>query len=289
MLTVFTPTYNRAELLPRVYESLLQQSCIDFEWLIVDDGSQDHTAQVVNSFRNAAFAVRYICKENGGKHTAHNTAVQAAKGEWFLCLDSDDALAENAVEQINIAVRRLSATDCGLLCGKDEFSGRILSGDLKSLVGESLTVTDVNSRGIDGEFAFVFRTDLLRQFPFPVFSDERFIGECVLYDRLELEGWHFRIFDDIVEHCEYQPDGLTGSFNRLMKNNPAGYCLYFAQRIDLRQPLKSRLITAGKYHCFRIFAGAQKTDYSGEHRVLTALCAPLGPLFWVYYKLLRGF
>ena len=101
-LTVFTPAYNRAHTLPRTYESLLQQDCKEFLWLIVDDGSADHTEELVSEWqkRDNGFEIRYIYKENGGMHTAHNTAYENIDTELNVCIDSDDALAPGAVRHI---------------------------------------------------------------------------------------------------------------------------------------------------------------------------------------------
>ncbi len=101
MLTIFTPTYNRAKLLNDIFNSLEKQSCFDFEWLIIDDGSSDNTESVVmNFFHSSSFPIRYIKKKNGGKHTAYNLALENARGKLFFCLDSDDYLPSNAVEKI---------------------------------------------------------------------------------------------------------------------------------------------------------------------------------------------
>ena len=98
-LTVFTPTYNRRELLTRAYKSLTKQTIKDFEWLIVDDGSTDHTDDEVKKWiDDGIIHIRYHYRENGGKMRAHNTGVGLADTELFLCLDSDDYLVENAVE-----------------------------------------------------------------------------------------------------------------------------------------------------------------------------------------------
>lgn len=101
MLSVFTPTYNRARLLERTYRSLCDQSCRDFEWLIVDDGSTDNTALLAKQWiAEGIIDIRYIYKENGGLYTGYNTAYANAKGELVCCVDSDDYMPENAVEAI---------------------------------------------------------------------------------------------------------------------------------------------------------------------------------------------
>lgn len=101
ILTVFTPTYNRAHTLPRTYQSLCRQECKDFVWLVVDDGSTDGTADLVRSWQQEAngLEIRYIYKENGGMHTAHNAAYEVIDTELNVCIDSDDCLADGAVKK----------------------------------------------------------------------------------------------------------------------------------------------------------------------------------------------
>ena len=101
LLTVCTPTYNRAHTLPRLYESLVRQTSQDFEWLVVDDGSTDNTRELVDGWvAEGRIRIRYVYKENGGKPSAHNLGVRLAAGELFFCVDSDDYLTDNAVELI---------------------------------------------------------------------------------------------------------------------------------------------------------------------------------------------
>ena len=104
LLTVFTPTYNRAHTLHRTYESLCNQDCKDFIWLIIDDGSTDHTDDLVKSLqqKDNGFEIQYIYKENGGMHTAHNTAYENIYTELNVCIDSDDKMAPGAVRMIEI-------------------------------------------------------------------------------------------------------------------------------------------------------------------------------------------
>ena len=104
-ITIFTPAYNRAHTLHRTYESLLKQDCKDFVWLIVDDGSTDNTADLVKNWQSAdnGFEIRYIYKENGGMHTAHNTAYENIDTELNVCIDSDDCLADTVIILRNFA------------------------------------------------------------------------------------------------------------------------------------------------------------------------------------------
>lgn len=96
-LCVFTPTYNRAYCLNSLFASLKAQTCFDFCWLIVDDGSTDETEKLVESFQSEStpFPIEYIKQENGGKARAHNTGVEHCANELFFCVDSDDHLARS--------------------------------------------------------------------------------------------------------------------------------------------------------------------------------------------------
>lgn len=285
-ITIFTPTYNRADRLYRVYDSLTKQNCYDFEWLIIDDGSSDNTEEVVSSFvKDTEIKVRYIKKENGGKHTAHNAAVDSAQGRYFMCLDSDDYLAEGSIEKLLNVLNRCSENE-GVISYKCDISGKLLSDKFPNTEAVSNTYELSQKYGCYGEFTLLYPTELLRKNKFPVFENERFITECVLYDRLDN---NMILLPEIIEICEYQQEGLSNNLNSVMQKNPAGYCLYFTQRIDMQNSLKNRIITAGKYNCFCILAGKNKSDYEGKYKKTVIFCKPIGILFWLYYKLLRGF
>lgn len=286
MVTIFTPTYNRAEKLQRVYESLIAQTNYDFEWLIVDDGSSDNTESVAKSFNRSLFRIVYEKKNNGGKHTAYNRALELAQGEYFFCVDSDDWLVEGAIEKILNFVRDREARF--ILSYKQDESGKRLSDSFPENI-ERISLFELNDEyHCGGEFSIIFRTDFARKFPFPMFEGENFITESVIYDRMTSVE-KVSLLSQVVTICEYQEDGLSNNLNSVMKKNPAGYCLYFMQRIDMQDSLKSRIITAGKYNCFCIFAGKNKSAYVGNHKKTVIFCKPIGILFWLYYKLLRGF
>ncbi len=287
MLTVFTPAYNRADMLPRLYRSLCEQTCDDFEWLIIDDGSTDDTAMVVQSFIDEKKVnIRYCKKENGGKHSAHNLALEQAAGAWFLCVDSDDLLAPDAVAKLAEKRTQLNGEQ-GIIAYKQDFGGRLLSGAFPEGIQKTQMYRLTAEYGCQGEFSLAFATDFARQFPFPVFDGERFVTECVVYDRMDRNG-EFALLPEVVTVCEYQAGGYSSDASRLMRNNPAGYCLYFLQRIDLQRSLKQRMITAGKYWCFRWICKRKELKYDGKHRILVALSVLPGLFFRIYYKLLRG-
>lgn len=287
MLTVFTPVYNRADMLTRLYRSLCDQTCNDFEWLVVDDGSTDDTACVIQSFMNEGkINIRYCKKENGGKHTAHNQALELAAGEWFLCVDSDDLLAADAVSKLAGKCAQLNG-ESGIIAYKEDLNGRLLSDPLPEGIQQTQMYRLASVYDCRGEFSLAFQTDFARRFPFPVFAQERFVTECVVYDRMDQQG-EFALLPEVITICEYQPDGYSSDSSKLMKRNPSGYCLYFLQRIDLQPSLLQRSIHAGKYWCFRWICKRTELSYRGKHKVLVALSVIPGVLFRIYYKLLRG-
>lgn len=283
-ITVFTPTYNREETLQRLYKSLCKQTSFDFEWLIVDDGSTDSTDDIVRTFSSACFPIRYVKKENGGKHTAYNLALQHAAGAHFLCVDSDDFLAPDAIE----VLRKVVSYDRGICAYKATVNGIELSSKFPSEVKETSTFELYSELNCYGEYTFVYPLHIARKVSFPVFPGETFVTESVVYDRLD-KLCKVRLLPKIITICEYQPEGLSARTVELMKRNPAGYCLYFMQRIDLVSNCLERLLIAGKYQCFGILANKNRTVYLGDHRMLTAISYPLGLLFLAYYKLFRGF
>lgn len=287
-LTVFTPTYNRAGCLTRLYDSLARQTEQDFEWLVVDDGSTDETAQVVDGFiRENKIRIRYFQKENGGKHTAYNYGLEKAEGTYFLCVDADDLLHDNAVAWIMNALGN-SYDSMGIIAYKKDMQGKRLSQEFPLDV-KNCGINELSIKyGCNGEFTLIFPTKIAKKYPFPVFEGERFVGENVVYDRINPVCRMILLAEDITI-CEYQEDGYSQNFNALLQKNPKGFCLYFMQRIDVYPSLKQKMITAGKYWCFRWMGGKPPVHYTGKHRVLTGLCLPLGLIFRVYYKIVRGF
>ena len=191
MFTVFTPTYNRAHTLPRVYESLCKQTCKDFEWLIIDDGSTDDTDAVVGVLfqEPRLFDIRYYRQPHSGKHIAHNLALKKAYGEFFFILDSDDTIMPNALERIAFHYRRASwvypylnhllpigvtglvVNEIGVVCG-DKFPGDVF---------DMSAVERILELGIAGEKQPVIRTDIARQYPFPEIKGTDYIPEGWLW------------------------------------------------------------------------------------------------------------
>lgn len=288
-ITIFTPTYNRANLLKRVYKSLLRQKCRAFEWLIIDDGSTDNTFAVVNNFISESLIdIRYIKKENGGKHTAHNLAVKEAKGELFMCLDSDDMLSESAASIILQSVQNLQTNDCGFIGYKEDQNGKLLSDSFPMHLVEHLGLYGYQKHyGLRGEFTLVFRTDILKQYLFPVISEEKFIGECVLYDKLELKGYTLCPLRKTLEKCEYQTDGLSNNFYKLLCDNPVGFATFYFQRIQLSKSFTERIKCGIKYNAFYTLS-KRKGHKCIEQLTLLILLTRIPGIIGSYYYLVKS-
>ncbi len=264
-LTVFTPTYNRRELLVRAYESLKAQTVKDFCWLIVDDGSTDDTkAQVDDFIREGVIDVEYHYVENGGKMRAHNRGVEFCSTEWFLCLDSDDILTADAVETIVRAVDGIVPGDniAGLIAHKGKSETELLSGvDFPAGISKS-TLYGLYLKGFKGETTIVFRTDVLRKYPFPEIDGEKYVPEDYIYDKIDAE-YEYLVLDRILTVCELVSEGYTDSVRQLKENNKQAWYLYYEQRARITPMSVLKIKYLSFYRLYAKMAGHPLKEAEG--------------------------
>ena len=284
MITVFTPTYNRAHLLLRLYESLCRQTFTDFEWVIVDDGSTDGTKDLFHPNGNGKcflaeiaekttdftdnkflaenseiaenqipiFPIRYFYQENGGKHRAINRGVKEAKGELFFIADSDDMLPPNALEIVaemfdGIEADKSFAGVCGL---DSTFDGKIIGSGLPQ------EVVDVNSidlrmrHGVTGDMKEVFRTAVLKEFPFPEIDGERFCPEMLLWNRIATK-YKLRYFNKVIYLVEYQDNGISSGITKARINSPVASMMTYAEMTQYDIPFIQKVKAAINYYRFK--------------------------------------
>ena len=282
--TIMTPTYNRAELLKRLYFSVLAQDRDDVEWLIVDDGSTDNTQNVVESFiKENKLCIRYIYQENSGKYKAYNNGIEHANGKLFFCVDSDDILANNVLTSIETNLNKLSSFDgvAGIISLKSDWNGNILSDNLPE--NKIIHLYDLSDKyKINGEFCIIYFTSVLKMFRFPDVYPEKFVGESVLYDAID-KSYKLYTVNEVMNKCEYQADGLTNQFANNMVNNPTGYKVYYKQRIDLAKSWKDRLLYMIKYNAFKNMSNDKKYDYNGKYKLLVRALGITGIVATNYY------
>ena len=205
-LTVFTPTYNRAHTLKRTYDSLLEQSCKNFIWLIIDDGSTDNTRELVDEWRKNenGFEIQYIYKQNGGMHTAHNVAYENIHTELNVCIDSDDCMGKNAVQLILDKWDQVYDKGYAGIIGLDaDFEGNVIGcgfpGDL-----QETTVIGYYHSGGKGDKKLVYRTDIINKYPpYPVFEGEKYVALSYKY-RLIDQTYKMAVLNQILCNVEYQ-------------------------------------------------------------------------------------
>lgn len=285
LITVFTPTYNRAHTLSRTFESLMAQSYRDFEWLIVDDGSTDNTEEVVKKFCiKSEFAIRYIKKSNGGKHTAYNVALEEARGDLFFVVDSDDWLCINSLTEISSIAVQIDDYDsiAGIIALKSTPDGTIIS---RPFTKECYTATfrELELSGQGGERSIIFKTNIAKLYPFPIIEGERFMPEGVVYDKFN-QDYKFVIRNNSLTICEYQMNGLSSAPRSLMFKNPGGYTLYYRNRIDMAASLSERFGYMIRYNLFKhLYRGSGVLVYKGRYWILCAILKVFTPLVLLYY------
>jgi len=241
MITVLTPTYNRAHTLERAFKSLCAQTDARFEWLVVDDGSTDGTSDLLAELRRQVpFEMRTACQRNGGKHTAINHGCRLAQGEWVLILDSDDALVRDAIATVSKAIDESGEkSPLGLCFRKTYFDGRLVGvpSDESRLYLHPTQASEL----FRGDLAYVFRRSALRSFPFPVIPDENFFPELYVWNQIGDQGRILFFPSKAIYLCDYLADGYSANFKRNLARNPRGFLIYYRAQLRRETNMVRRL------------------------------------------------
>lgn len=243
MITVFTPTYNRKELLKRCYISLKQQSDKNFEWLIVDDGSTDNTQKFVEQIKKEdIFNIKYIYQENGGKHRAYNTAVKQCNNEYFFILDSDDILTKDCIEVLNKKVFEIASTKniSGIIGNKQYINNKEIIGTPMPNIRFTTGLELYQKYKFKGDTLRLYKTSVLKDFLFPEIEKEKFISENVVFDRID-EKYKLMVIKEVLYQVEYQENGYTNKANRIKKENPIGYSLSLKSAAETAVVFKKKI------------------------------------------------
>ena len=260
-LTVFTPAYNRAHTLPRTYESLCNQKCKDFCWLIIDDGSTDDTEQLVKGWmeKDNGFEIQYIYKENGGMHTAHNMAYENITTELNVCVDSDDCMAEDGVAKILKKWDEVKDSGYAGIIGLDaDMNGKIIGKSFPKSMKET-TLMGYYAMGGAGDKKLVYRTDIIKKYPpYPVFEGEKYVALAYKY-RLIDQDYKLAVLPQILCNVEYQEDGSSGTMWKQYLKNPKGFA--FWRKICMRWYIRE-----------------------SPAKFMTFLCSPLGVVLTMMVK-----
>ena len=258
-ISILTPTYNRGKLLLPLYESLKNLTFENFEWLIVDDGSEDDTEQyalswIAHNIENAEFPIRYIKKSNGGKHTAINRGVREANGELILILDSDDTLPEDSLATIAQYYEQCKGyKDCAGVCGlMAHHDGQLIgTGFPKEPMYESALQFRYAEKGnVTGDLLEVYKTSVMREFPFPEIENEKFCPESLVWNRIA-NKYKLFCFNKVVYYRDYLDGGLTSKIVRIRMNSPIASTMTYAEMLDYNISLKWKIRSAINYWRFK--------------------------------------
>lgn len=256
---------------------------MDFEWLVIDDGSTDNTYELFDEWtrKEHPFPLIYRKVRNGGKQRAINQAMDMARGEYFFIVDSDDTLAPDAISFIRHSFGTLPKDDdsfIGISCLRVNFDGSFIHQ--KPQIDSSVGYVDCNNierskYALEADMAEAFYTEKLKRYKFPVWDGETFTPEAVVWDQMALDGYRLRWFDVPIYYCEYQQEGLTNSSWSLLRHNPMGYAMLF--NLQLKYIKKGRVNRVLQFISCCCLAG----EYGYMKNCNSILAFILFPLGWL--------
>ncbi|MDQ3671858.1 MAG: glycosyltransferase family 2 protein [Actinomycetota bacterium] len=289
-ITVLTPTYNRAHTLPRLHESLRAQSFSDFEWLIVDDGSEDDTETLVQSWIAAGdLEIRYQRQPNSGKHVAVNRGAELARAAYTTIVDSDDWLVSNSLE------RMLACWDGIEPERRPAFSGVVglCAYENGRIIGDSYPTDPLDCDPVELSYLYrvtgdkhgTLRTDVLREFPFPFEESRGYVAESLVWNRMALR-YVERHVNEVFLVKEYQEGGLTSRALELMIRAAPANRQFFLEEVRLPHKLarSKRVRSFANYirFSFHSRAGLRSQLGAAPSKVAWAGLLPLG--FGLYLR-----
>ena len=228
-ISILTPTYNRAELLKNLYNSILKniRFGLDIEWLIMDDGSTDETKEVVQNFQKD-FEIKYFYQENQGKMVAINKLVEYATGDYIMDCDSDDYFTDNAFKIMKeaIEINQNEKDIYGLCFLKFDQNGNNMGNNFKN---KKTTMFDLYFKeGETGEKAILFKSEIRKKYKHELEHGEKFVTEARMYHQID-EKYKLICINEPIMICEYQDKGYTKNIIKQFKENPFGYYKYFEE------------------------------------------------------------
>lgn len=261
-LTVFTPTYNRSDLLERCYKSLKKQTSKDFVWLVVDDGSTDNTKEKVLSWKEKEndFELHYIYKENGGLHTGYNTAIANAKSKLCICIDSDDYMPDDAVELISTLWEKCESENLAGIIGLDfDINGNCIGDPLPQVPIINLIELTTDKYPIKNmDRKLVIRTDLYKSVaPMPSFLGEKNFNPQYMHIKIGM-NYDFLVLNECLCIVEYQPQGMSNSMYKQYYNSPNSFAEIRLQDLSLKGTSFKFKLKKSIHYCSSCFLAKRK-------------------------------
>lgn len=274
-VTIFTPAFNRAHLLPRLYESLCQQTCHDFNWLIVDDGSTDTTHSLVEQWiLENKIPIAYIYQDNQGMHGAHNTAYQNISTLLNTCIDSDDYMPKDAVALILNKWKTMDQNKYAGIIGLDALeSGAVLGTRFTS---QYTTLEDFYLNGGHGDKKLVYRTDIIKRYPeYPLFEGERYVGLGTKYLFVDKE-YQMATLNEVLVIVDYQPTGSSNTMFYQYRKYPKGFIYNRITTMKYSKSMKRKFIEAIHYISSCMILKRVRFLKESPEKGLTLLAVPFG-------------
>jgi glycosyltransferase involved in cell wall biosynthesis len=283
-LTVFTPTFNRGYILQRCYESLTRQSCKDFLWMVIDDGSTDNTKHLVEKWsKENKISIRYIYQENQGMHGAHNTAYENINTELNVCIDSDDYMPDTAVEKITTFWAEYGSKEVSGFVGLDATSNNNILGTLLPSNLKSATLFDLYQKyGVKGDKKLVYRSELTKRYSYPIFDEEKYVGLTYKYFMIDKE-YELLLMNEVLCYVEYLEDGSSLNMLYQYRRNPKGFAFFRKELMKLpfgNWSYKYR--QAIHYVASNLLSQNNKIIKDSPNKPLTLLALPLGFFLYVF-------
>lgn len=285
LITVFTPTYNRAHLLNELYQSLINQiNSPTFEWLVIDDGSTDNTEQLISKFiAEERMKIRYYKQNNGGKHRAINKGAKLAHGKFFFIVDSDDLLTEDALEFVQDKYSLiLNKNDCAGFAGLKILKNR--QNIVTNMKEDSYYCSTVDFRYkycIKGDIAEIYLTQILKKFPFPNFDGEFFCPESLVWNRIA-QKYNMYFFKKPIYICEYLDGGLSSLSLQNRIKSPSYARVIYSEFLVLNAPFFEKIKSCINYWRFTLHAGFEQKTEIKTLPIISLIVFPIS--FLLYLK-----
>lgn len=282
-ITIFTPTYNRANCLHKLYNSLCQQSCNDFHWLIIDDGSSDNTDEIVNTWiTEEKISIEYHYQENKGKLAAQILACDFINTELFLCIDSDDFIPDDAISKIKKFWTKNGDSNASGIIGLDAYTDGQISGTMLPKIKECTYSELIDKYKIRGDKKYIFNTRVFKSYlPYPYFPDEKFHEISAIFFLID-QKHKFLLSNEVYCIIEYLDGGLTNGIFHRYKNSPKSFASYRSLKMKYAVNYKSKFKNAIHYVSSSIFARNKNYLSESPKKITTILATPFGILLYLY-------
>ncbi|UTR10582.1 glycosyltransferase family 2 protein [Evansella sp. LMS18] len=283
-LTIFTPTFNRAYSLHLCYESLKRQTCKDFIWLIIDDGSTDNTKELINSWiEESVVPIKYYYQENQGMHGAHNTAYEMIDTELNVCIDSDDYMPIDAVELIVSFWRKHGSNKVSGIVGLDVYkNGEVVGSKLPTHLNSTTLYDLYMTHKVTGDKKLIYRSELTKKYPYPVYKDEKYVGLSYKYHKID-EDYQMLLLNEPLCVVEYLEDGSSLNMLNQYKRNPKGFSFLRVELMKLPFASTSfKFRQAIHYVSSSLLLRNRRFLKETPSKLLTILAMPVGTMLYIY-------